>query len=260
MPIITQDDLSIALDKAPLAVFIVREGRIAWLNQTLADLAGRPKGEFLGRSLDETPLALWREDLVEVATTDATRWFQRQSVHSLPQGEAHYFADVTEQRQLAESLEALEQRLQHLETRDPVTGLHNRRAILRELDRQISRSRRYENPLSVIRLSLELNGDEARHRQVMRTLSQALKDKLRWADEIGLLDDDTFLLVLPETGLEDARELAVKLLSDRAAFQLQDGEGKIRYGVAAWHKGDDLGKLLRRVAEDQEINLSALLS
>ncbi|BCX81282.1 hypothetical protein MIT9_P0860 [Methylomarinovum caldicuralii] len=258
--IVTQDDLSVALDKAPLAVLIVRQNRIAWLNQTLADLAGRPKGEFIGRPLADTPLSLWREDLVEVATPDGIRWFQRHSVHALPEGEAHYFADVTEQRRMIDELEALRQRLETLETRDPVTGLQNRRAILRELDRQISRSRRYENPLAVIRLSLEIDSDEARRRELMRTLSQALKDKLRWADEIGLLDDNTFLLVLPETGLEDARELAVKLLSDRAAVQLQDGEGKIRYGVAAWNKGDDLGKLLKRVSQDQEIDLSALLS
>jgi PleD family two-component response regulator len=75
-----------------------------------------------------------------------------------------------------------------------------------------------------------------------------------------MLDQCTFLVVLPETLLDDAKELAVKLLGDRAAFRFKDGEGKVRYGVAAWHKGDDLRKLLRRVQQDQEIDLSALLS
>ena len=258
--IVTLDDLSIALDKAPLAVLVLQGERIAWLNQTLADLAHRPKREFIGQPLAKTVLDRWREDLVEVAADGRRRWFQRQHVQPLEHGEAHYFLDITEQRHLKETVASLQSRLQALETRDPVTGLQNRRSILRELDRQISRSRRYDNPLSVIRLTLEIPGDAERRRQLLRTISQSLKDKLRWADEIGMLDDHTFLLVLPETGLEDARELAVKLLSDRAAFQFRDGEGKVRHGVAAWHKGDDLRKLLRRVEQDQEINLSALLS
>ncbi|HEB77126.1 MAG TPA: diguanylate cyclase [Methylothermaceae bacterium] len=258
--IVTLDDLSVALDKAPLAVLVLQGERVAWLNQTLADLTRRPKGALIGQPLTETPLVQWQEEVVEVAAEDGHRWFQRQHIQPLEHGEAHYFLDITEQRSLKEMIETLQNRLQTLETRDPVTGLQNRRAILRELDRQISRSRRYNNPLAVIRLTLDINSDTARQRQLLRNISQTLKDKLRWADEIGMLDDHTFLLVLPETSLEDAKELAVKLLSDRAAFQFKDGEGKVRYGVAGWNKGDDLRKLLRRVEQDQEINLSALLS
>ncbi len=259
--IITLDDLSIALEKAPLGVLVIKNGRIAWLNEILTDLARRPKGELVGRPVLETPLApLPNEKMVEIPFNDGIRRLRRQQVYELEGGQVHYFLDVTEHVQLEENVELLQQRIHSLETTDPVTGLQNRRAILQELNRQISRSRRYQNPLSVIRLSIESNAEVQHHHAMLRTISQTLKDKLRWADEIGMLDDHTFLLILPETSLEDAKELAVKLLSDRAAFDFKDDKSKVRYGVTAWTKGDDLGKLLRKVEEDQEINLSALLS
>jgi len=200
------------------------------------------------------------DETVEIPADDGTRLLRRQHVHPLEGGEVHYFLDVTKQLELEKATESLYQRIHALETTDPVTGLQNRRAIIQELDRQISRSRRYQNPLAVIRLSLDTEADEETRHSLLRTISQMLKDKLRWADEIGMLDDHTFLLVLPETSLEDARELAVKLLSDRAAFDFRDSSNRVRHGVAGWQKGDDLNKLLKRVEEDQEINLSALLS
>ncbi len=258
--IVTLDELVVALEKAPLGVLVLRQGRIAWLNDWLAELVGQAKAELTGRQLAETTLARWRGEVVEISTEAGPRWLQRHRIEPFAAGEVLYFQDITEQVKLKETAAALQQRLQSLETTDPITGLKNRRAILKELDRQISRSRRYDNPLAVIRLTLETNGGPEQRQELMRTISQALKDKLRWADEVGVLDPCTFLVVLPETLLEDAKELAVKLLGDRAAFQLKDGEGRIRHGVACWHKGDDLRKLLKRVEQDQEINLSALLS
>ncbi len=258
--IATLDELIVALEKAPMGVLVLKAGRVAWLNERLLELIGQAKAAWIARPLAETPLARWQDELVEITTDAGPRWLQRYCIEPFEEGEVLYFLDVTEQIALKETVSALRTRLQSLETTDPATGLKNRRAILKELDRQISRSRRYENPLAVIRLTVETNGTPEHQRELMRSISQTLKDKLRWADEVGMLDQCTFLVVLPETLLDDAKELAVKLLGDRAAFRFKDGEGKVRYGVAAWYKGDDLCKLLRRVQQDQEIDLSALLS
>ncbi len=257
---VTLDELVAVLEHAPLGVLLLRHGRIAWCNQMLANLSGQAKAELVGRPLSDTSLVKWQGTQIEISTTNGPRWLKCQRIKPSEEGEVLYLQDITEQVQLKETISDLRHCLRLLETTDPITGLKNRRAILRELDRQISRSRRYANPLAVIRLTLETNGSPAHQQDLMRTISQALKDKLRWADEVGVLDPCTFLVVLPETSLEDAKELTVRLLSDRLAFQLKDGEGKIQYGVAAWHKGDDLRKLLKRVQQDQEISLSALLS
>ncbi|GAB6068739.1 hypothetical protein JCM13664_20600 [Methylothermus subterraneus] len=254
----TLDDLVVALEKAPIGVLVLKRGRIAWLNEALAELVGQTKAELIGRPLLDSPLAAWQGTLVEVSTAAGPRWLQRHLV-ALAAGEVLYFQDLTEAIELRQTVAELRARLASLETADPVTGLLNQRAIRKELDRQISRSRRYANPLAVIRLTLEAEGAPEYRQERLRAFGRALKDKLRWADEIGVLEPNTFLLVLPETSLDDAKQLAVKLLSDRAAFQLQDGE-KVRCGVAAWEKGDDPGKLLKRAQEDQDLDLSALLS
>ncbi|MCX8048315.1 MAG: GGDEF domain-containing protein [Methylohalobius sp.] len=257
---IASDELVIALERAPLGVLILRRGRIVWLNDWLAVMAGQTKADLLEHRWMETALARGQNELVPISAEGGTRYLKRHRLQLSDESEVVYFQDVTEQIELNQAVSTLSDRLQRLETIDPVTGLKNRRAILKELDRQISRSRRYDNPLAIIRLTLEANGGPQRQQELMHALSQTLKDKLRWADEVGILDPSTFLVVLPETSLEDAKELAVKLLNDRAAFHLKEGEGRMRYGVAAWFKGDDLRKLLRRVEQDQEINLSALLS
>jgi GGDEF domain-containing protein len=256
----TLEELAAVLEQAPIGVLVLKQGRIAWVNARLAELIDQPQTECLGKRLAETPLAEWRNDPLAIDTKSGRRWLKVSRLEPLVGGEAFYFEDCTEQVELKQTVSALGERLKALEITDPVTGLKNRRAILKELDRQISRSRRYQNPLALIRLSLEANAAPERRQELMRAFSQTLRDKLRWADEIGVLDPCTFLVVLPETSLEDAKELVVKLLSDRIAFQLQDNEGKLRYGVAAWQTGDDLNKLLKRIEQDQEIDLSALLS
>lgn len=250
----TLDDLAATLDQAPLGVLVVEQGQIAWINQTLANLLALSKDDLLGDSLADSRLSQWLDDSIEFETAGGDQRFFKRHSTTLSNGfQAHYFLEITDQI-------TLQNRLNDLEVRDPVTGLLNRRAILKELDRQTSRSRRYQNPLSVIRLTLETRVEPTRHQEILKTLSAALKDKLRWADEVGMVDDNTFLLVLPETSLADAKELAVKLLSDRAAFDFNISEGKVRYGVAAWSKGDDLRKLLSRAEKDQDLDLSALLS
>ncbi|HHJ38995.1 MAG: hypothetical protein AXA67_10965 [Methylothermaceae bacteria B42] len=257
----TLEDLAATLDLAPMGVLVLKDGQIAWLNQTLADLTEQPREALVGNAIGDSHFSNWFQEIVEVATTDGMHRHFRWHQAALANGsQAHYFVEITEQVSLQKTAQALETKLQALDLKDATTGLQNRRAIMQELNRQISRSRRYENPLSIIRLTLESSVEKPRQDEIMRTLSAALKDKLRWADEVGMLDDTTFLLVLPETSLEDAKELATKLLSDRAALDFSADEGKIRYGVAAWSKGDDLLKLLKRAEKDQDLNLSALLS
>ncbi len=257
----TLNDLTATLDLAPMGVLVLKDGQIAWINRTLAELTEQSREVLVGNAVKDTHFSSWFQETVEIATAEGiSRCFRRHQAELGNGSQAHYFVDITDQVSLQKITQALETKLEALDLKDATTGLQNRRAIMQELNRQISRSRRYENPLSIIRLTLESSVEKPRRDEIMRTLSAALKDKLRWADEVGMLDDTTFLLVLPETSLEDAKELAAKLLSDRAAFDFSASEAKVRYGVAAWSKGDDLLKLLKRAEKDQDLNLSALLS
>ena len=100
---------------------------------------------------------------------------------------------------------------------DAATGALNRRTVLQELNGQISRSRRYGNPLSVALLRFSDCGDLATGRvknQHSRILvAGCLKEELRWVDSVGAMDDGEFLLLLPETEADAARYVITKLES-----------------------------------------------
>jgi GGDEF domain-containing protein len=126
------------------------------------------------------------------------------------------------------------------------------------LEQQVSRSRRYGNPLSVIVIEITGAGaDEAGAAPttdpVRLAVGQFLRDQLRWVDFIGRGPDDRFTLVLPETPEPHATRLADKLRQRLADLALPESDTRIkveaRLAVAGWTKGDDAGRLLRRVGE-----------
>ena len=114
-------------------------------------------------------------------------------------------------RKLSEHKIVLEQRLQEHQallvraTRDSLTGLWNRTAILEILTREIESARKLGTPLAVAIMDIDhfkrindtrghLAGDE-----VLRTLGGKLANKIRTTDSLGRFGGEEFLLVLPAT-------------------------------------------------------------
>jgi diguanylate cyclase (GGDEF)-like protein len=88
-------------------------------------------------------------------------------------------------------------------TRDALTGLWNRSAILEILSREINSAQRRATPLAVAIIDIDhfksindtrghLAGDE-----VLRTLGAKLKSRIRSADALGRYGGEEFLLVVP---------------------------------------------------------------
>ncbi|MCB1008117.1 MAG: diguanylate cyclase [Acidobacteria bacterium] len=102
-------------------------------------------------------------------------------------------------------------------TYEGLTGLYRREAILEILDREWSRSVRYDRPLSIAVADLDrfksvndryghLGGDV-----VLQRVAAELKAQLRDPDFIGRFGGEEFLIVLPETTLDGARNFAEKV-------------------------------------------------
>lgn len=256
-----------ALAAAPLGVLIVEERRIVWANDALTKLLSVPAADLVGR--DEQNIdPLHREHLFEPEGTmlwetqngGETLWVQgwRQPLHT-PSGTAaaHYFLDVTHVQALVAERDRITEELATLNTRDPVTGLPNRRAMLQSLDPLVSRSRRYHNPLTLMRVTVH-NGSVPDDQ--MLAIAQTLRDQMRWADLIGRYERNEFLLVLPETSEDAALKLLEKLnqaLSRRALLTPSGEPLAYRWGLASWTGGDDPAKLLRRAEPLQELRPGA---
>jgi GGDEF domain-containing protein len=242
------------LNQLPLAVVIVEDQRIIWTNQKFREISGYDDTQLLGISLrqceDEYLSKLFNNDGTTLSVEmSGQQQFSPESFSLLDNKEAYVFKDVTQQCQY-------EEQVKQLKPKDSATGLYNKRIILENLASQVTRSRRYGNPLALLRLSI--SGCEPVDTVIrMKAVAEQLKDRLRWADCLGTLDENSILIILPETCLEEARELAAKLLNDRAIAS--DG-CSIQFGITAWQKGDDPTRMLANVEENQDVSTMALLS
>ena len=255
------------LDDMPVCLLLLEDGTIKWVNKVLAQTLQVSKHDLIGLRNEGDQGSVYAalfddsEQLCLTLPNNEQLWLGRQCFSAAGGSlTVHLFTNVTYQVQLERERNKLAANIQSLETKDRVTGLFNRKAILQSLDTQVSRSRRYNNPLSLLRLSLESSATGDELNDIVKSISQVLKDQLRWADQIGLLDPTTFLIILPETNLSNAKELATKLANDRTALGDKTSAWQIKVGAATWQQGDDPQKLLNRLQVDQELNVIALLS
>ncbi|HYE34684.1 GGDEF domain-containing protein [Methylocaldum sp.] len=249
-----QKALAEALDQAPIGVAIMRDRRVLWVNERLARWFDTAKDQLVGL-VPETAeniglAALFAEDdTLCITRCGEQSWLRRERTALADGMDAHFFEDVTERVRIEQDRSHLQELVATLHTKDPDTGLLNRNAILQALEGHVSRSRRYGNALSVIRVTLESPKGAAVPESTLREIAQEFNAQLRWSDQIGRLDATTFLLILPETVRTDAEVLATKLGGERVA--VADAEiWRIDSTVASWQKGDDVRKLLQRLYPD----------
>jgi diguanylate cyclase (GGDEF)-like protein len=130
---------------------------------------------------------------------------------------------------------------------------------MQSLEPQVSRSRRYGNPLSVIAMEIDSyktadNVEQPVTDQVLTAVSFYLRDQMRWVDLVGRTQDNEFTLILPETTENDAVKLAHKIKARIQSLSLPDSpETTIsvhaKFGISSWGKGDDTTMLLRKCKE-----------
>lgn len=136
-------------------------------------------------------------------------------------------------------------------TTDLLTQVSDRGAILSTLFTEVDRAVRYGRPLSVAFVDLDhfkVINDTHGHQAgdvVLRGVAGLFKQSLRQSDVVGRYGGEEFMLVLPETGPEDAAQVAEKLrlLVQRHPFSADGGvclSVTISIGIAGGH-----GKSLR---------------
>ncbi len=108
--------------------------------------------------------------------------------------------------------------IERLATRDPLTGLANRRVLDETLPREVARARRTLAPLSAIVVDVDhFKGVNDRHGhqagdEVLCTIGETLEQNTKGFDVVVRLGGDEFAVLLPGCSAADAAQVAERLL------------------------------------------------
>jgi diguanylate cyclase (GGDEF)-like protein len=139
---------------------------------------------------------------------------------------------------------------------DALTGLHNRRYFHETLARECARSHRYSRRLALIVFDLDdfkdvndrighLAGDA-----VLAEAAERVREVVRTADITCRVGGDEFAVVLPESGLEQAEQLFVRIQNAISGRPIgQAGRLKVSAGVAELSPEDDSISFFERADE-----------
>ena len=134
---------------------------------------------------------------------------------------------------------------------DVLTSLYNRRHTMERLEDEIEKSKRYENPLSVMMIDVDhfkrIN-DEFGHLSgdvVLKKISESITKTLRDFDIVGRFGGEEFLVILPNTAIDDAFLAAERIRKNIESLKLskKDIMVSVSIGVCQW-SGDELKNLL----------------
>jgi diguanylate cyclase (GGDEF)-like protein len=130
------------------------------------------------------------------------------------------------------------QMFEQLAITDSLTGIHNRREILRLAEIEFERARRFKHPLSLLILDLDdlkqlndsqghLVGDCA-----LKSVAENSRIHLREIDSFGRFGGDEFIILLIETGLEGGRAAAERIRKTITDSPVNTPQGTITIGVS----------------------------
>lgn len=145
--------------------------------------------------------------------------------------------------------------LLEMSTKDPLTGVYNRKNFDDAVDHWISLSKRYGHPFSLILFDIDnfkavndtyghIVGD-----RVLKDAASLIRQVIRETDVFARWGGDEFAILLPETNLQEARKLAERLQDHIAENNPLRSPTEITcsFGVTQYQEDDTKYSLLSRV-------------
>lgn len=140
---------------------------------------------------------------------------------------------------LVKRLNEAQTHLKHVAITDDLTGLRNRRYIIERLGEEFQRAKRTGDPLSLIMLDIDhfkqindahghLFGDV-----VLRVIAARIRLILRMHDIVGRVGGEEFLVICPESSLEDTGIVAERIRRIINEEMIGDGIMELRVALSA---------------------------
>lgn len=138
-----------------------------------------------------------------------------------------FMFDISERKRMELELEALYQKNQELLLQDPLTLVANRKALSERIELEFKRALRTQQPLALLFIDIDQfkqYNDYYGHMQgdhCLIAVAQLLKKSFaRASDFVTRFGGEEFVVLLPETRLDDAVQLAEKFRQNVAALEI----------------------------------------
>lgn len=104
-----------------------------------------------------------------------------------------------------------------LATSDPLTGVMNRRAMVKQIEFELARANRFDTSMAILLIDVDhfkSYNDRMGHvlgDQALKALAQSLKENVRKVDTVARFGGEEFCVILPQTDKEGAEIVAQKI-------------------------------------------------
>ncbi len=192
----------------------------------------------------KTAMTMALRAYTDILTIDSFRMILEQEVRDRT-------AELEEKnRELARLNKELEKRA----STDALTGIYNRVKFNDTLESEIGRSKRYNHPISLAMFDIDyfknINDTYGHHAGdcVLQELAALVSDNIRECDTLARWGGEEFVILFPETSLENCLKISEKLREqiECACFDCI-GTLTCSFGVTEFCQEDDLESLNRRI-------------
>ncbi|SEH38928.1 sensor domain-containing diguanylate cyclase [Magnetospirillum fulvum] len=227
------------VEQLPIPVWVEdRSGRLTHHNRAFRDLFGigasAGSGLHAADLLPETPDSIPFETALDTGEQrrDVIIGRSRLDHPSSEGGRVGTITDITERKEM-------ERRLRELATTDDLTGALNRRAFFAAITQEAERAGRYGGQMSLVMIDLDhfkqvndrfghAAGDRA-----LKLAAQAMRTGLRDIDVLGRLGGEEFAILLPQTPLAGALDVAERLRAAIAQIAIPVDPAPTTIGLTA---------------------------
>lgn len=131
---------------------------------------------------------------------------------------------------VSEQIDRQNEQMRQLARRDPLTGLYNRRAFMERIKEEASRAQRYKSPFALALCDIDFfkNINDAHGHDcgdfTLTEIASIMKNNLQKKDFVARWGGEEFMILMPDTNLENAVGIAERLRSavSSAIFEYKD--------------------------------------
>lgn len=162
--------------------------------------------------------------------------------------------DITKNKEMEENLKEAYIKLLKLAVTDDLTKAYNKRGFSERLNNEIMRSNRTKSTFSLVMFDLDkfkkIN-DEFGHSvgdKVLETVAKTVLKRVRKTDTFARWGGDEFMLILPDTNIKNAANLAKEIKDTLNKKQVDQVNGiKASFGVLEYSLSDNEDEVLFKI-------------